>query len=115
MKCFTHQDRDAVGICRACSKGLCPECATDLGLAIACRGKHEEQAKRLSIAQARATRLSSIFPIFALALGLLFVIWGILSQPISLFTSLLGAVFLVLGIAFLVRGTTSSKAAPHAQ
>lgn len=30
MHCFNHDDRDAVDICKACGKGLCPECATDL-------------------------------------------------------------------------------------
>ncbi len=102
MKCFNHHDRDAVGVCRACSKGLCPECATDLDIAIACRSKHEDQARRLSMVQVRASRVGSILPFFLIGVGLLFVCWGVLTQPISVFTTLVGAAFLLLGIVFLV-------------
>jgi len=41
MRCFNHQDHEAVGCCKACGKGLCPDCAADLGHALACRGSHE--------------------------------------------------------------------------
>lgn len=30
MRCLNHRDREAVGTCKACSKGLCAECAVDL-------------------------------------------------------------------------------------
>ncbi len=109
MKCFNHHDRDAIGVCRACSKGLCPDCATDLDLAIACRSKHEDQARSLSMAQARASRLGSILPFFLIGVGLLFVAWGMLTQPISVFVALFGAALLLLGIVFLVRDVTSSR------
>ena len=35
MKCFYHQEKDAVGICKNCNRGLCNECLTeyDKGLA----------------------------------------------------------------------------------
>jgi hypothetical protein len=45
MRCFTHHDREAVGICCVCGKGLCPDCAVDLGHAICCRGACEQQAR----------------------------------------------------------------------
>jgi len=41
MRCFYHQDREAVGTCKSCGKGLCPECAVDLGKGLACRGRCE--------------------------------------------------------------------------
>lgn len=44
MKCFYHQELDAIGICKKCQKGLCSECATDLEHGIACKGKHEKEA-----------------------------------------------------------------------
>lgn len=44
MKCFYHQESDAIGICKKCQKGLCSECATDLEHGIACKGKHEKEA-----------------------------------------------------------------------
>jgi hypothetical protein len=27
MRCFYHHDKEAVGSCKSCGKGLCPECA----------------------------------------------------------------------------------------
>ncbi|MBU4189689.1 MAG: hypothetical protein KJ886_01655 [Candidatus Thermoplasmatota archaeon] len=31
MKCFYNPTRDAVGVCKNCGKGLCAECAVDVG------------------------------------------------------------------------------------
>ena len=41
MRCFYHQDREAVGECKSCNKGLCSECAVDLDKGLACRGRCE--------------------------------------------------------------------------
>lgn len=38
MKCFKHNDRDAVGICSACHKGLCPDCHVSVADSSSCRG-----------------------------------------------------------------------------
>lgn len=45
MRCFSHQDKEAVGICKSCEKGVCFECAVDLGKGLACRGRCEESAR----------------------------------------------------------------------
>jgi hypothetical protein len=42
MNCFNHPGVPAVGICKACQKGLCKECALDLGHGIACKNHREE-------------------------------------------------------------------------
>ena len=36
MKCFNHQTEDAVGICKACNKAVCNQCAIDTGYGLAC-------------------------------------------------------------------------------
>lgn len=36
MKCFAHNEIDAVGICKACSKAICASCTIDTGRGIAC-------------------------------------------------------------------------------
>lgn len=44
MKCYYHPQADAVGICKSCSKGICPECTTDVGgNGLACKGIHEAE------------------------------------------------------------------------
>lgn len=45
MRCFSHQEKDAVAVCRACGKGLCAECGADTGLGLACRGRCEQIAR----------------------------------------------------------------------
>lgn len=30
MKCYYHNDKDAVGICKNCNKGLCIECVKEI-------------------------------------------------------------------------------------
>lgn len=47
MKCYHHPDRDAVGVCRACGRGLCSACAVDLHRGLACPGPCEAQARAL--------------------------------------------------------------------
>ena len=111
MKCYYHNERDAVGVCRACSKGLCPDCVSDLGPAIACRGRHEEQAKGLIATQSNANRAASILPGFSIVMGVVFAMWGALSQPFSLYLVLCGVGFAGLGLFISLRGGLKSGSA----
>lgn len=36
MKCFTHTDSEAVGICKSCQKGICKVCAIELSTGLSC-------------------------------------------------------------------------------
>jgi hypothetical protein len=42
MRCFAHTDREAIAICRICSKGLCAECGESAGRGLVCRGECAE-------------------------------------------------------------------------
>src|SRR5215813_13799910 len=108
MNCFYHSDRSAVGLCKVCTKGLCLECANDLEVALACRGKHEQLARRISQTQLRAGVAGSIFPLVLVAMGLFFATWGMLSQPFSLFTVVFGVFLIVLAIVFMIRAKASN-------
>ena len=107
MRCFDHHDRDAVGTCRVCSKGLCVDCAADLGVALGCKGRHEGLAKGIALSQAKASRVASILPVFAIGMGAIFSAWGLLSRPLSIFTAALGIGFAAFGALFLKRGAAS--------
>ncbi|KUO76726.1 MAG: hypothetical protein APF81_11695 [Desulfosporosinus sp. BRH_c37] len=48
MKCFYHNEHDAVGICKTCNKGICHECAVDVSNGIACKGSCVEEVKILN-------------------------------------------------------------------
>jgi hypothetical protein len=50
MKCFQHNETDAIGICRHCHKGVCRQCAAVVDGCLACRYVCElkvEQANRM--------------------------------------------------------------------
>ena len=47
MRCFYHEEKEAVGSCKSCGKGLCRECAVDLTKGLACRGHCEADAQAI--------------------------------------------------------------------
>ena len=49
MRCFQHGDVEAVGICRSCQKGLCRDCAVDLGQGLACQNSCEMAVRDLIV------------------------------------------------------------------
>lgn len=48
MNCFRHAPAAAVGICKSCQRGVCPECLTDVGDGLACRGPCEAKVQSLN-------------------------------------------------------------------
>lgn len=45
MRCFVHAEKESVGVCKNCCKGLCPECVGDNATSLACRDQCEERVK----------------------------------------------------------------------
>jgi hypothetical protein len=41
MNCYYHPNVQSVGICKNCQKGLCVECAVDVGNGLACKNQCE--------------------------------------------------------------------------
>ena len=62
MRCFNHPEKEAVGICKSCQRGLCPECATDLGHGLACAGKHEQEVNTLKTIIDQSARIYEVTP-----------------------------------------------------
>ena len=94
MKCFYHHDRDAVGSCKSCQRGLCSDCAVDFPQGLACPSRCEADVKDLITLIQNNVKLSStstslvggvrrggvIGAGFNLVLGVLFVMWGLPAQ-----------------------------------
>jgi hypothetical protein len=95
MNCYYHHDKTAVCLCRSCGRGLCPDCAVDLDRGLACRGRCEEDVRRLISTLAISKRVGRFGFLFFCAIGVLFVYWGYASSQI--FTLLMGASFLFMG------------------
>lgn len=117
MKCFYHHDRDAVGQCKSCGKGLCPNCAVDLDKGLACQGRCEKVVQALirlidsnvRTADKTASLLGSArqanvwAALFNVALGAVFLVWGLLLDPKSLLLAVMGGIFLAFGFYSVAR------------
>ena len=57
MKCYRHQDLDAIGICKSCSKGVCPQCAALVDGSIACINACEDDVATLNYMIARGNKM----------------------------------------------------------
>ncbi len=125
MRCFYHQDKEAVGSCRSCGKGLCSECALDLGKGLACRSRCEEDVRaviqlverniKMEPAASRliqaggSARLAAA--LFYLVCGGTFFFFGFLNDERFIFAMVLGGCLMAYGVfALLWNWKTSLKA-----
>jgi len=123
MRCFYHPDREAVGSCKSCGKGLCPECAVDLVKGLACRGRCEAdvqaviqlidqnirhmavvesslQGRASIMQQGKSARYANGF--FLLVAGVVLAIFGAADLDRFSFVLVLGVVFLLFGVYWLI-------------
>jgi len=117
MRCFYHHEKEAVGTCKSCGKGLCSDCAVDLGKGLACRERCEEEAKAVIQLIDRNIRLTgrtenvlqtgrrvrSSTAIFNLIIGIIFMAWGISDFDRVKFIFVLGICFAAFGAFGLVK------------
>ena len=104
---------DAVALCKSCLRGICAECAADMGKGLACRGKCEtEVASLLELQQRNKTayqkasgsylRMAAGMAVF----GFLLSAFGILgwSGGQGLFLVVLGLFMLTFAALYFVSG-----------
>lgn len=110
MKCYQHHDKSAIGTCKHCCKGLCPDCAADTGNGLAC---HEHKQAVNAVNKLIDTNLKAgedapinalIGPIFNIIMGAGFIVTAFLiarkTQPFLMF---LGSVFVLFGVIQIIR------------
>jgi hypothetical protein len=116
MRCYYHREREAVGLCRACGKGLCDDCQTDLGQGLACKDRCEENVRDLialvehnirvmpmAVASLRWNRRVWVGAgFFLLAPGAIFTALGMLDRRAPPGLILLGASLCVFGLLAFV-------------
>jgi hypothetical protein len=108
MRCFNHHDVDAVGTCRACGRGLCPNCVAEVEKAVACRNRCESDVatilaiNRNSLQYARGTKQAHyLAPLMIIILGGVMAALGLTYRGFDL-AILGGGVAMVLGAALAV-------------
>lgn len=80
MKCYYHNESDAVGFCKACSKGLCRECAVDVGYGLACKDTCEDQVRAVNAIIERGKRGYQLYAGGVAILGIGFLLVGLFSS-----------------------------------
>ena len=117
MRCFSHPDQDAVGVCKSCQKGVCSVCAVDLGKGLACRTTCETDVRGLISLIDASMRISPLgtkvwmnhpsnmiwTAASCIALGLIFTLWAALHEPPLLAVVGMGVVFLGWGCLQMVQ------------
>ena len=116
MKCFNHPENDAVGICKNCNKGLCKECLTEVEKGIACTSSciddviilnslinhSKKNIKSVSNSQYRNTYLFGAF-------GFITLIYGLNTNGIGDYLSIIGVVFLLAAVFSLMNANKYKK------
>ena len=111
MRCYYHEDQEAVGTCKSCGKGVCRDCGVELGKGLACRGRCEADARALIQLIERNIQLSgatanlirtgrsvrSSTALFQFAFGAIFIAWGMTDLSRFKFLIVLGVVLITYG------------------
>ncbi len=79
MHCFNHNSSPAVGICKACQKGLCAECAVDVGMGLACKESCELHVAELNEMNERSLKIYGIGKYKSRMPSSGVLLWGVLS------------------------------------
>ena len=108
MKCFYHAQADAVGTCKNCYKGVCRECAADLGDGLACKGRCEPAVEACNTMIRRNVRSSERSWIAFALLGLLIIAYGLAEvqrgSAIGVGSLVFGGIFVVLSAMNVLAG-----------
>lgn len=111
MVCYYHPDRQAVGTCKHCQRGVCSECSTLVNDTLACKDRHENQvrasnlASRLNVAQYQALRAGyARNEIFYSLVGGLFTAFGLIQYR---FLGLQALFFVLIGVFLLYAGAAN--------
>jgi len=106
MRCFYHPEHNAVGICSSCHRGICIECAREIGKSLACAQKCEED---VTIDEVRIPTIDGIraqlndgqsLPFIFGPVGLLILSWSV--PPAILLHNREVVIFIIFGVMYLL-------------
>ena len=111
MKCFTHNESESIGICKACQKAVCAKCAIDTGRGLACSQDCVNEVSDLNAIVDKSKRIYSIgsesklLPtniLMYFLFSILFFSWGVYNsfnwERIDFFTMIMGIGFFIIGL-----------------
>jgi len=114
MKCFYHAESDAVGTCKYCHKGICKQCAKDIGIGIVCNHDAvcETRAIEINNVVDRNVKFSknrsfvALYAVFFFILGAFFIYHAATLQHVGFAATLhyyVGAFLVVFSLMFFAR------------
>ena len=116
MKCYNHNEIDAVGICKNCNKGLCTSCNTELTNGIACTSTCIEEVNQINllIQKSKVSHKTAIGVYMRSAyvtftFGIIFLFYGIFTETASSFLLSLGIIFIIASIFSFVSAKKYKK------
>ena len=119
MKCYYSPTDDAVGICKACGKGLSPNYLVEFKFGLACKDRCEEQVTKLSEMISGSLEMQKPthdilkksgksmigLGLFLLLLGGVFLWQGLGSEGyVDIFSVASGSIFAIFGFTQVFRG-----------
>ncbi|WP_353777728.1 hypothetical protein [Winogradskyella sp. 3972H.M.0a.05] len=115
MKCYNHTNVEAVGICKNCNKGICPECLTEIPNGIACTSSCVEELKLVNELISKNVRsrnsVAGSYRRGALLhglMGIVFLVYGIMDGKHIWFIEIMGIIFLFFAAINLYNSTTKN-------
>lgn len=110
MKCFRHPDFDAVGVCRACGKGVCAAtCAVETESGLTCG---EACARRLATSAVRppARAGGKLWPSVLTAVGVVLLYYGYRYSEFTMSVpNVLGLLFVWYGVVLLLQRAQAGR------
>ena len=115
MNCFYHREITAVGVCRACGRALCPQCASESEPQLACKGRCEAEVKRISAGMSLTERMIPVVSVLIILLGLWFAVtaYDPAERTLNLLNLLTGVCVIGAGLYFLFSQKRARKNAPR--
>jgi hypothetical protein len=101
MKCYNHNQADAVAICKNCNKTLCQNCLTEIEDGIACKSTCVEKVQQLNelinknkLSSGKVKGAYSRNAYIYMGFGLVFIIYGLYEKQMQSYLFPMGIMFL---------------------
>ncbi len=112
MKCYDHNEIDAVSTCLGCGKALCKSCtqSSKLGIIVcseACGKRADSRIEMVELIRKKTLTQNKIGGIFLIIFGIVFGVFGIYNLtdsrllPLSIFLMTISAGFMYGGFMYL--------------